>query len=234
MKNVINVRESFAAKSAASALQKLFLKARFKSVLFLVSGGSSLSVLNAQKKWLLPRDMTLSLVDERLSDDSAKRNWTPFTKTILYKNARQAGKVFFNPLAQGLKKTDVRFDAFLKRWLAKHVDGEVVLVLGVGGDGHTGAIFPNKNKTRFTKDFRTPTIFAKAHRAANAPVSKRRLTVTLSFIETHADHVMVFAVGKEKNPTVRKILSGRVRESDMPAVALTKMPQTLLYTTIPR
>ena len=232
--NVINVREQGAAESAAHALQKLFDKVNPRSVLFLVSGDSSLSVLDARRKWRLPKKMTLSLVDERLTADLSKRNWTPFAQTTLFKQARRSKKTFFNPLNRGLKKTDVYFGTFLKQWLSRNENKEVVVLVGVGGDGHTGAIFPHKNKTRFKRDFLTERILAKAYTAQNAPVSKKRLTVTLSFIVQHADHVIVFAIGKEKDSIVAQVTKGKVFEHEMPAVALMKLPQTLLYTTIPR
>jgi len=232
--SMIKVRESDAAAHAAKALQQMLDKARSRNVLFLVSGGSSLSILNASKKWRLPRKMTVSLVDERLTDDVKKRNWTPFKQTVFYRAARDAKKTFFNPLGRGLKQTDKRFDAFLRGWLAKNENGVVILVLGVGGDGHTGAIFPNKNKARFAKDFRNPSVFAKAHTAPTAPVSKKRLTVTLSFITEHADNIIMFAVGKEKEAIAKRAYTGRVAENALPGMAIARLPQTLLYTSITR
>jgi 6-phosphogluconolactonase len=93
-------------------------------------------------------------------------------------------------------------------YAARLPDALDILVLGVGGDGHTASLFPRSPALRETKRRVVP---------ASAPAApERRLTITPPVIAA-ARRVIVLAAGRDKAEAVARALKGAGTAEETPA-----------------
>ena len=216
----------------AEELQKIFALHRNDPVLFLFSGGSALSPLEAVVWDKLPKNISVAPFDERLSPDLFHRNVTGFLKTK-FAVAMQKNNVFlFNPLQEAPDNPAEVYDTYLKTWKKSNPRGVIIALLGVGGDCHIGGVFPTSNKGVFNRLFLDKDTRVVRYRAPAAPVWPLRLTVTLSFLKDEIGEALVYVSGEAKREALSRILSANEEVFRAPAVILNSVSRALLYTDI--
>jgi 6-phosphogluconolactonase len=154
--------------------------------------------------------VTVTLVDERMVDESDERSNARFVREHLMKN--RAAKAVFVPL--------------YKCEEAKDVDSFDVAVLGMGLDGHTASYFPGAEKLAAAIDEKaTERIVALTAPGAPEP----RLTFTLPDI-LNADLVCLHLEGRGKLDAFRKAQGeGPVEDMPIRAVLRARKPITLYW-----
>jgi 6-phosphogluconolactonase len=81
-----------------------------------------------------------------------------------------------------------------------------LLILGIGGDGHTASLFPG-----------SPALKGRMNLVAPVPLNEAkhsRITLTLPVIN-HARHILFLVTGRDKAPVLRKIIDGK--DDSLPA-----------------
>ncbi len=188
-----------AAEKAGLFLGKLLSQ---KPVLFLSSGGSSLSILSYLRSL---RDLVASVLDER-GDNLAN-----LQKTKFFQNAKPMDLTEKN----------------LRDWR-----GRIVITLGIGPDGHTAGIMPfPEDPQKFQKLFDDPDHWVVSYDAAEKNAYPNRTTVTLPFLR-RVDHAVVFVCGKEKQRALEKTLAQKGSLPQTPARIIREMGKIDLFTDI--
>lgn len=196
--------------SARDKLFELFEQDSSKSVLFLSSGGSAFNLIATHNA---PEgiNLTLGVLDERFSRDPKVNNFSQLMETQFYKSCIEQGyKVLDTRVTKD--DSDEDFETFTKifesgivSWCNKNPTGVIIITQGMGPDGHTAGIFPEKNKQKFKEQFESPSklVFGYDAGKENTP-HPLRVTVTFSFLRFFVSHSVCLVVGESKENMVKE------------------------------
>lgn len=202
-----------------------------KSQLFLSAGGSSLEVLNAGVGWHDTGKLSTTVLDERLTDAMASRNFQQLQNTgfVTHCQEHQWCSVMnpWPPEPEEPEDTAHFWEHKLRGWFRIHEDTQVTALIGIGADGHIAGIFPN-NRNKFADRYDTEQWvvgFAAADANHEFPT---RMTITPHFIRNNIDQAVVFAVGDKKQNTLQQLVSKDIQPHNQPAQLLKNIPTTLI------
>ncbi len=223
-----------ARQRAQEALFRAFDLALDRPILFLSSGGSAFDLLDQYPDKLLASQLTLSVLDERWTDDSAGSNFSVLMETAFARELLKNGGKTIDPRPlpeEKLEATARRFETALRDWRAAQEDWTIIATLGIGADGHTAGIFPMPNDaTRFTNFFDDPNRWVVGYDVGTDTNYPIRITTTLAFLHNAVDEVIIYAVGTEKKNILTKIKNAKESVAACPAIALTQLRQAKLFT----
>lgn len=206
-------------KKTAKAISNCLKENLDNPVLFLVSGGSVLKVLDHTDPIVLGKNLIISVLDERLGTLPEASNFLELTKTQFYKEAQVCG-VKFVPIDE---------------W-PKLLSGRVVITLmGIGLDGHTAGIMPfPEDPNKFSELFEPPLGGETAKWVVGYDAGKKnqyphRLTATISFLKNKIDYAFVYVSGENKKDILKKVLNSK-NLAEYPASVIHSMKSVGLYT----
>lgn len=227
------IQETHPDKKLAEAVSVCLKKNSDKAILFLVSGGSALKVLDLLDQKMLGKNLTISLLDERFSRDVKVNNFFQLTKTKFYHRAQKRGATFISPLVareETLVATAENWEQRLRDWLLTNSDRVVIAVMGVGLDGHTAGIMPfPENPQKFADLFEDKEKWIVGYNAGDKNQYPLRLTVCVPFLQKIIDQTFVYAVGENKKDILKTVLKSD-KIAEYPASIVNKMKQVELFT----
>lgn len=225
------------AKDCAKALAKDLIKGleTGQRVLWLISGGSAQEVYNEMLEFLPPvfnyANLTVAMADERwdFEPHHKEANWVALTCLPLLVQMREQGVSLYQILkGQDIKEDAKQFSRFLQSSLLEHQ--QIVLLAGIGSDGHTLGIVPTATQAEFDSTYNSPTQpkFVWQHQLDNK--YKGRISINPEFVKK-VDHVFAYAVGTEKKPVLEKLVKhgDEVKVYEHPAKILMEV-DTELFT----
>ena len=186
-----------------------------KRVLWLVSGGSAISIAVAVAQKLQTTDasrLIVSLVDERYGEvGHADENWRQ-----LLDAGFSLPSATLQPILKGEspEATTVDFAAFLKQQLAES-DVRIGL-FGIGADGHTAGVLPH-----------SPAVLEAEFACYYSTETYKRITMTPPAIAA-LDCAIVYAKGPEKAVTL-EALKQTIAITDQPAQILKQVPRCIVF-----
>ncbi len=184
-----------------------------ESVLWLVSGGSSVKVAVAvAKKISSGNNLTVSLADERYGPvDHSESNW----KQLADAGFKISG-ANLHPILQGksFEQTCREYNNFLETASQKY--DYILVLLGLGQDGHTAGILPH-SPALDSKKYATGYFAADFQRITLAPLGFGLL-----------DEAVVYAAGPAKRQAVLE-LTKRHSTEDQPAQLIKAVPAVSVY-----
>ena len=189
-------------KKAAIYLDTLVSDAsKNNGVLFLVSGGSCLNVVNEMENcW--NEKVTIGVIDERYTMDFNISNFGQMKNLPFWGRVnRKKCKVINSEIRIGetLGAAAARMEKQWKNWRKHNRQGKIIVFLGMGVDGHTAGIMPMpENKAKFKSLFGDNSGWVCGYDCGDKNTYRYRLTATLSFLEKEAKEVVVYVAGKEK------------------------------------
>lgn len=227
--------EKIAKKKSAERLNHLLAKSFQKktNTLLLLSGGSALSFLKSIKTKYLGEYLTISVLDERYSQDPKVNNFAQIKTTSFYKSAKRSNCTFFDTTLDNKTAFEMakEFEAFLRTWLAKNPKGTILATLGLGEDGHTAGIMPFPNNE---KDFEMLflserlAVFYDAEEKNKYPL---RITTTLTFFEK-INHAVCLVLGEKKKNALTDIISSKKDYNKIPGLVLQRIKDLQIFTDI--
>ena len=209
--------ETFAAQVAANLASGIAARG---TAGIAVSGGTTpakfFAALSAHEEldW---QKITVTLVDERWVDESSDRSNAALVHAKLLQGAAAAAE--FIPLYSGGDTPDAARIAETNARLAGLPEVFDVVVLGMGGDGHTASFFPGGDTLDAVLTHPGPAL------ALTAPgAGEPRVTLTLPrLLKTEALYVHI--EGEDKARTLEKAL-GDGPVADMPIRAVLRQAET--------
>lgn len=135
--------------------------------------------------------INIGLVDERFVEGSSKYSNAKMIEDILIQNKAQNAnlvKMVFNSThyEDNLKLVKEQYEGF------KDAD---IVILGMGGDGHTASIFPKDNESVKCLNDSEPSV-----RNTNAPSHpEKRISLNKAFIEGAKNVMLMFSGGLKKS-----------------------------------
>jgi 6-phosphogluconolactonase/glucosamine-6-phosphate isomerase/deaminase len=225
------IRQEDALKEAGASLSRILAEMNATPLLLLLSGGSSLGILDHCQ---LPQDAThlsIGVLDERFGEAHADQNIERVKAHPFFTNAVLHGaQPLFPPSAPYANPTELAhaFERVLHDWVANCPSGKIVVTMGVGEDGHVAGLVPP-----LAIDERWSGAWVIPHEVSST-VNRftKRVTVTAHFLLTKVDHALVYMTGEEKRQALETLLSGKMHKEDFPAAVLGEMQHTQLFSDI--
>jgi 6-phosphogluconolactonase/glucosamine-6-phosphate isomerase/deaminase len=218
-------------KEAGDYIGKRLLEHQSVPILLLVSGGSSLAVLEHVDEATLGSHITVGLVDDRFTTDAEGNNFRVMQRTLFYARCAEKG-VQFIPSFPDEQETHTKYCERIKQALEnfykQHPQGHTIGIFGIGEDGHTASIFPS-SESDFLTSYATDAFYTEVKRPAlTYPL---RGTVTPAFIEDKIDDVVLYAVGSTKCDNILNYMHNKnFAHYQIPALIPAQHPQSILFT----
>jgi len=223
-------------REASEALVDILTQYKTVPILFLMSGGSSLKLLDAVPPELFDARVTMGMLDERFSSDPAVNNYLHLIETKLYKTVTMRGIPCFESVpkaGESIAEFTKRYEDYLKAWRMGHADGVIIATQGIGPDGHTAGIMPYPDDQRtFEFYFEDSDVWVVGYDAGVRNPYPLRVTVSLPFLR-NIDVSIVYAVGSDKKNALDAALAPSGEVYKTPARIIRDMKHCLLYTDQP-
>lgn len=204
-----------ALQKAGKYLSEKIKKSKDKKLL-LLSGGSAFEILPYLSKSILNPELSVTMLDDRFSTDPKINNFLQLKSTSFFKIAEKKATIFISsaPSEKSLGKYAENYQKNIKTWLNENPNGKIFATFGIGADGHTAGIFPEKNFKLFQKKYQGKMIVH--HTVKNAPACSQRVTVSPSLIKKiSASCGVVF--GQEKKLILEKMKKRNTSPWQIPA-----------------
>lgn len=223
------------AKAAAGKVVEVLRSYKDKQILFLVSGGSTLPMLEGIDEHAFGPHITVVVLDERFSAENAVNNFLQLQNQPMYETMKRAGVVFITTVPD--KQDDLEsfaetYEKSLREWEETHPDGVMVATQGIGIDGHTVGIFPApENREWFTKTFDATDRWVVGYDAGQKNQYPLRATTTFSFLR-QLDHAVFYCYGEKKQDAVRRALALSGTLAETPGRIIQEMKAVDLFTDV--
>jgi len=202
--------KELAGDGAIEKLNSALESSAEKHVLLLLSGGSALELIDRVDPSHLSSKTTISVLDERYSEDPEENNFAQVTNTLFYKNAQEKGCKFIDTRIQNGESQEElakRFNISLTSWFKKNPNGMFIATMGMGPDGHTSGMipYPEDNET-FAKLFDNGSIddFVTFYNAAGRNPYPLRVTTNMSLLRK-IDYAIVYITGENKRDAFARL-----------------------------
>ena len=233
--NIYKARNKEGAMRGAIKELNVCLKLVQKNpVLLMVSGGSALELLDGIEMRNVGKHITITTLDERVSEDPAVNNFSQIVETEFYKKAERKGIDYIDTRVHrnmSLRRFAKKFERGLRAWRKKHPKGKIMCTQGIGEDGHTAGILPYpKNPKRFQRLFEKQNQWVVGYNATKGKSEYvKRVTVTLPFLRKEVDWSVAYATGSRKRKAVRLVGAKRGSLAKTPARILREMKNITLF-----
>ena len=220
-----------AAKEAGAYIEKRIFDNYNKSILFIISGGSSLAVLEHINPEKISKSTTLVVTDERFTNDLVGNNFLQLQQTIFYSKAREVGVQFISTIPLDNERHEQfaeRIQKQIESYYSENLNSYTIGLFGIGEDGHTASIFPT-TEIEFNTAYKSDSYYV----PVTQPEQKYpfRATVTPSFIEEKINDVVLYAVGSTKCDNILKYMHNKnFAHHEIPALIPAQHPSSILFT----
>ena len=218
-------RDKDALKLAGKALENLFREAGNAPILFLSSGGSVLGILGEIDENIFGANFNCGALDERFSADPAINNFLQFKEKLhgVY------GINWIDSVPEendDIKTLTQRMEDGWRNWRRVNPDGEIIITVGMGADGHVAGIMP-KSYAGFED-----TGWVLGYDAGPTVKYPLRVTVTFEFLRSQVDNAIIYISGEEKRPALERVLADSGNLSETPARIFREMKNVKIFTDI--
>lgn len=221
-------------RKAILELNSLLKDAKGIPVLLMLSGGSALELLDGIQMRNVGKNITITVLDERVSSDPAVNNFSQITETEFYKKAERKGINYIDTRIHrkiSLHGLSRKFERGLRSWRRKYPKGKIICTQGIGEDGHTAGIIPyTEHSRKFGRLFENQKHWVAGYDATRAKSEyPKRATVTFPFLRKEVENSVVYATGSKKRRAVKLVLAKRGSLAKTPGRILREMKNATLF-----
>lgn len=222
--------------AAVSYLNDLLTQYVDRPVLLLLAGGSSVELYNGINPEFLSADITVTVTDERFSEELDVNNFAILQATSFYNDLIQVDAFCINTQPNGgesMAECAARFEKNLKEWKRDFPKGTIIAVYGMGADGHTGGMIPGVlSDAEFTQKFNTEDVWVSDIDATGAIEHPLRFSTTISFMKSQVNHALFYVTGSAKKEAFTRAVSGSTTYAETPASVMCDMKDVVVFTDI--
>ena len=238
---IIRCRDEIEAENKAGEALAGLLREKKQTqspVLLLLSGGSAFDVLRVIDRSLLGEHVTISMLDERYSDDPSVSNFAQLFGKPFFAEALASGANYIDTRPENNEspqKLASRIENKLKDCVrdTKFKKRSIYATMGIGEDGHTAGIMPfPENPDLFGQLFEQELTWVIAYDAGDKTPYPSRITVTLPFLRSHVDYAFAYVVGEQKKKALRDVDVAEGSLAKTPARILREMKNVQIFTDI--
>ncbi len=229
------------AMEAGKYISDLLAQYNGKPILFLSAGGSSFDVLNHINPSYLSPDLTITMTDDRFSEELDINNFAILQSTPFYNHLVEADAFCISTQpneGETLEEFRARFEKNLREWKQDFPKGIIIALYGMGPDGHTGSMIPNVYpEDTFNMEFNSNNRLVGTFDAVTAGKPDvnpypLRISTTIPFMRDWVDHAVYYMIGENKKPALEKALGGTEPFYKIPASVMIHMKDVIIFTDI--
>ncbi len=234
------------APAAAKYINDLLSTNLGRPILLMLGGGSSRNVLPFINPEYLTPELTVTVTDERFTDDMGENNFDILQTTEFYQNLMSVDSYCINTSVVGGEIAYEEYSssegaAIMAARLEKHIHdwmqdfqktGIIIGLFGIGADGHVAGVVPGLyDDAEFAERFLGERDTATVEMPADNEAFPFRVTTTLSFMKKI--HYPLFHItGENKKPALQKALDPKTELSETPARIMLDMQSPVVFTDI--
>lgn len=222
-------------KETGQEVNKLILKYKNNPILLLLSGGSALDVLDYIDVNILGPRITIGMIDERFSFDRDVNNFAKLSESKFLEDCMTMGCAIIGTevqRGQTVSELSQHLERSWTNWDKRNKDGKVIVVLGLGEDGHTAGIMPYPENPRLFRNlFEQEDDWVVGYDAKDKNKYSLRITATISFLKDRVDEAVVFVSGQNKKEALEKV-QGQGSMYKIPGRIFQEMKNVRLFTNI--
>ena len=224
---MLDIRTTTTPEEAVAAAVSQYIRDRSGAPTLLMIAGGSLpeGVLPYVDRDILSPQVTISIFDERCTEHEVGLNELQLAATVFYCDAlavgvQQLDVVVGDHATCPLVATD--WEDRLRAWQQQHPMGEIVVLAGVGSDGHIAGILCHTPEE--TPVF-TGTDWIVAHRfAATDNQYPYRITPTFTFWQEAVTATFIYMQGADKVVALAALQDPAADLATTPAAILQRLP----------
>jgi len=223
----------------AKAISAILEKEQDKDILLMLAGGSAFAVYDAILPQLLSSHITIAMTDDRFSREMDINNSHVLQATDFYNEIINADTYYISTEVwneQTPEELAKRFEYGLRQWREEFPKGVVVVVFGVGEDGHTAGMIPGGG-TSGAKEFSFAELFENTEKWVVGYTTSNneyheRITITMPFIRKYVDHAVTFISGEKKRLALERLSGEKGSLIKTPARILRELKNVEIFTDI--
>ncbi|MES2437024.1 MAG: 6-phosphogluconolactonase [Patescibacteria group bacterium] len=199
-------------QKAGEALDTMISDRAGKPLLLLLSGGSSLDLLEYIHDESLEGGITIGMLDDRYSFDAEVNSFSKlqaFNLGGFYARALDKGCIFLDSAPHEPETLELyaeRYEYFIKEWMTMYPDGIIRATVGIGPDGHTSGILPfPEDPETFDHLFNGSKLIV-GYDVGDKNPHKYRMTSTFTLMRKF-DQVLTYMSGDNKKDALMKVVS---------------------------
>ncbi len=231
--NIITDTKNIKEK-AGKAFNDMIKNRGDKPLLLLLSGGSSLGLLEYVTEDALKGGIAVGMLDDRYSTDPTVNTFKMLQETGFYHLALDNGGVFLDSSVnerEDLELYATRYELQIKKWMDLYPDGIIRATIGIGPDGHTSGILPHpEDPEKFEKLFNGKHL-AIGYDVGEKNIHRYRLTSTCTFMKQF-DQSMTYMTGESKRDALKKVLAETGTLAETPGRIVRELKNSIIFTDI--
>ncbi len=228
-------------EEAAKYISDLLAQYVGRPTLLLCAGGSSFDVYDLINPEYLSPDLTVTMTDDRFSEELDVNNFAILQSTAFYNNLIEADAFCINTQpneGEQLEEYRARFEKNIREWKLDFPNGVIVALYGMGPDGHTGGMIPGiYSENTFNAEFNSNdrlvgTLDAVTVGKADVNPFPLRISTTIPFVKNWVDHTVYYITGDSKKEALQKVLEGTEPFYKIPATVMNHLKDVIVFTDI--
>lgn len=214
-------------------------------ILLLLAGGSSRKVLPYINPEYLTKHITVTVTDERFTDDMSENNFDVLQTMKFYEDLTSVDAYCINTSVvggniayeehskqEGVKLHASQFSNHIEEWLKEFPSGIIVGLFGMGPDGHIAGIIPGIYKgDEFDAKFLGTSLVEVVEDNRSDAAHPIRVSVTMSLMK-RIHYPILFLEGENKKPALEKALNEETAYEEIPARIILDMKTPVIFTDI--
>ncbi len=221
-------------EKAGKALNDIIKNRNSKPLLMLLSGGSSLKLLDYVEDDAFSPDVTLGMLDDRYSTDPTVNSFGIIQDSSFVKKAKAKGSTFLDSSVhekESLEQYGLRYEKYIRAWMFQHPDGIIRATVGIGPDGHTSGVLPHPEAPeKFDALFNSERLVI-GYDVGDKNPHRYRMTSTFTLMRKF-DAVLTFMTGENKKDALKKVLADEGTLPETPGRIAKELKDVEIYTDI--
>lgn len=223
-----------AASEAGKYISDLLALHIDSPVLLLVGGGSALAALEHINPEYLENNLTVTVTDERFTEDVEHNNFAMLQTTPFYNDLIQVDAFCINTQLFGDDTPELhraRFEKNIRDWQKEFPKGKIIGLFGMGADGHVAGIIPGVyGAEEFAQKFEGKDYVAVVD-ATGKNEQPLRVTTTFTFMKA-VDYPLFLITGENKRAALVRALAEEGTLNETPVRIIHEMKKPEIFTDI--
>ena len=222
------------AEAAGLYISDLLSVHHGRPTLLMLAGGSAHIVLDHINPQYLGSHITVTVTDERFTDDLEENNFAvlqslPFYNDLVGVDAFCIDTQIFGE--ETISGHAERFEKNIRDWKAEFPKGIIIGLFGIGKDGHVAGIIPGIfSDVEFKKKYEGERLVAYQD-IAHSDQPYARVSTTFAFMRM-VDFPLFYITGKDKKQALKHALEEKGILSEIPARIMQEMKGVHVFTDI--